>query len=568
MQKRACQSLLFALLVSGLPLHAAAGQTEGFILTRPDCVPGSQQSINYIQGPDPVLTDDNDIHIFVDVGECCVGGWEGIFNLHYPGAEPTPGTPRFHPIWGANNFGTNTSRNEHEAPFPSIFWWQDSWHVAYTSTFFPLGHPNRDRAARIDLEDLTSQVGESQVTNRWIEPVNPSCRPLGTCSNKGTGVLATAAIDATDQLYIYHPDKNLASCESSWIRHEVGQDLSIVNPGSHDGCLSFVGRETPPPFISDIALGSDEKLYMLARNQEDLQSIQEWVSSDGVTWSLSGAEWRSPHHPTPGWIYHVWDAGYLKDKARKLVQPRLVVAQISDGTVWEDIVDASLGRWYLYYWAEAGAALPPNFGQEAHSCETFGGFADEISCERVFGWAWDSSYPDHPTSVELWADNTLVSKIPADGFRQDLLENGIGNGFHAFGSPLPGNLKDGQTHQLTIKVRDSNHIITNGQATINCPLGTFQLSAETSGDGQGQITSSPPGIVCGADCSESYSGGTEIYLNVSVSDGSTFTGWEGDSECNSRPIALWDDLHCVARIEQTLFADGFESGDLSSWATE
>lgn len=556
------------LLISSFLAWPALGQSEGFILTRPDCVPGAQQDINYIQGPDPILAEDNDIHIFVDVGECCVGGWEGIFNLQYPGAASTPGTPRFHPIWGANNFGTNTSRNEHEAPFPSLFWWQESWHIAYTSTFFPLGHPNRDRAARIDINNLTNQANATQVTNRWVEPVNPSCRPLGSCSNKGTGVLATAVIDASDILYLYHPDKNLTSCDSKWIRHQIAADLSVVNPGSHDGCLTFSGRDTPPPFISDIALGSDERLYMLARNQEDLQSIQEWVSSDGLSWSLSGAEWRSPDHPTPGWIYHVWDAGYLKDKTRKLVHPRLVVSQISDGTVWEDIVDASLGRWYLYYWAEAGANLPPNFGQEAHSCDTFGGFADEISCDRVLGWAWDSTYPDHPTSVELWDNNTLIARIPADGFRQDLLDNGIGDGFHAFGSPLPGILKDGQSHNLAIRIRESDHLLTNGTATISCPLASFQLSTEFSGDGSGQIASSPPGIDCGADCSESFVGGTEIVLSVVPSPGSVFTGWGGGSACGNSPITLWEELHCIARIEQTLFADGFESGDLAAWATQ
>ena len=41
------------------------------------------------------------------------------------------------------------------------------------------------------------------------------------------------------------------------------------------------------------------------------------------------------------------------------------------------------------------------------------------------------------------------------------------------------------------------------------------------------MTSSPAGISCGSDCSESYASGTSVTLTASAAGGSTFAGWSG-----------------------------------------
>ncbi len=55
----------------------------------------------------------------------------------------------------------------------------------------------------------------------------------------------------------------------------------------------------------------------------------------------------------------------------------------------------------------------------------------------------------------------------------------------------------------------------------------FDLVVSKSGTGSGTVNSSPSGIDCGADCSESIAGGTEVTLTATPATGSTFTGWNG-----------------------------------------
>ncbi len=55
----------------------------------------------------------------------------------------------------------------------------------------------------------------------------------------------------------------------------------------------------------------------------------------------------------------------------------------------------------------------------------------------------------------------------------------------------------------------------------------FQLNVNKTGTGAGTVTSSPPGISCGGDCTESYSEGSVVRLNPQPAAGSVFAGWSG-----------------------------------------
>jgi hypothetical protein len=56
---------------------------------------------------------------------------------------------------------------------------------------------------------------------------------------------------------------------------------------------------------------------------------------------------------------------------------------------------------------------------------------------------------------------------------------------------------------------------------------SYTLSVSKTGTGTGTITSSPAGISCGTDCSETLTHGTVVTLTATPTGSSTFTGWSG-----------------------------------------
>jgi len=54
------------------------------------------------------------------------------------------------------------------------------------------------------------------------------------------------------------------------------------------------------------------------------------------------------------------------------------------------------------------------------------------------------------------------------------------------------------------------------------------LNVTLTGAGAGQVTSTPTGISCGSDCSESFVDSTSVTLQQTAQAGSSFNGWSGD----------------------------------------
>ena len=62
----------------------------------------------------------------------------------------------------------------------------------------------------------------------------------------------------------------------------------------------------------------------------------------------------------------------------------------------------------------------------------FEGYLDAASQTGIAGWVYHGDEANTPLSVEIVADGNVVATLLADGFREDLLAAGKGNGKHAF----------------------------------------------------------------------------------------------------------------------------------------
>lgn len=65
---------------------------------------------------------------------------------------------------------------------------------------------------------------------------------------------------------------------------------------------------------------------------------------------------------------------------------------------------------------------------------------------------------------------------------------------------------------------------------------SYSLTVNVVGTGSGSVSSSPIGIDCGTDCSETYDDGTVVILTAEADNDSVFTGWSG--ACNSTSVCM------------------------------
>jgi hypothetical protein len=90
-----------------------------------------------------------------------------------------------------------------------------------------------------------------------------------------------------------------------------------------------------------------------------------------------------------------------------------------------------------------------------------------IDKDQIVGWVWDKRRPDRPLGVEIYDGERLLETRPADQFRQDLLDAGIGNGKHAFCYPTPAGLKDGKPHTVRVKASGTELVLSPQTVTFD-----------------------------------------------------------------------------------------------------
>jgi hypothetical protein len=118
----------------------------------------------------------------------------------------------------------------------------------------------------------------------------------------------------------------------------------------------------------------------------------------------------------------------------------------------------------------ADVVFHPNSLPSYNCAATYQGYHDSGSfCSTTGGWAWDSNPLNPPVSVDLYKDGLLAaSQVPANLFRQDLLNAGVGNGYHAFGYVIPSSWKDGQPHLIQAKFANTATSLSWSPRWITC----------------------------------------------------------------------------------------------------
>jgi hypothetical protein len=107
-----------------------------------------------------------------------------------------------------------------------------------------------------------------------------------------------------------------------------------------------------------------------------------------------------------------------------------------------------------------------------------------------------------------------------------------------------GYASTGDTGQSTLHQDDIDGITYLYPADDN-----YVLSVGTSGSGT--VTSSPSGISCGADCSQSYASGTEVTLTATPATGWSFSGWGGAcSGTGTCTVSMTSDRNVTAAFVQ------------------
>ncbi len=89
-------------------------------------------------------------------------------------------------------------------------------------------------------------------------------------------------------------------------------------------------------------------------------------------------------------------------------------------------------------------------------------------------------------------------------------------------------------------------------AVFNIPE-VHTLFIDKGGTGSGTVTTDPPGVDCGTDCTEDYELGTVVTLAAAPGAGSAFVRWDGHPDCEDGVVTIYDETACTAIFDIAAF---------------
>jgi len=100
------------------------------------------------------------------------------------------------------------------------------------------------------------------------------------------------------------------------------------------------------------------------------------------------------------------------------------------------------------------------------------GWLDAASCSSISGWAENTNTPNSVINVDLYDGSNYVTTVSAGYFRQDLLNAGYDNGYHAYTFGTPSSLIDGNVHSLSMRPAGTSFSLYGSPKSITCTPAT------------------------------------------------------------------------------------------------
>ena len=169
----------------------------------------------------------------------------------------------------------------------------------------------------------------------------------------------------------------------------------------------------------------------------------------------------------------------------------------------------------------------------------FLGSASEASAQGTITVAWDPNpEPDIAGYVIEYGERSGEYSWQVDVANQTT---------HTLSGLTPGG-----THYIVVRAYDQSAVQSPrsdevvGIASGVPPPPSHTLTVTRTGTGTGTVTSSPAGIDCGADCTESYVEATVVTLTAVAAADATFDGWSGAPDCADGTVTMDADRACMA----------------------